>query len=128
MSGATYRVEVRSSGHRVMGSSVEQHKPPVLAVLVGKKIARTQASGEEVTYERIRQESLEADIVVLIFERHGGKWRDIAVERLGLGPYRVNEILAQNFGYAISPCVNADEQRRFLKILGLAIDKQVVGG
>ncbi len=130
MCGTEYEVVVTSPTHKWMGSSLERHQPPLLAVLVGKKVEHADASkkesGQEV-YRRIQRQSIEEDLVVLFFEQDGGKWKDVPVEKLGTGPYKVSEALTMNFGNAVRACENADEQRNFLKTIGLAVDSQFIG-
>jgi len=130
MSGTGHDVVVTSPDYKWMGSSLEQRQPPLLAVLVGKNIKHPAGppneSGQEI-YRRIQRQSIEEDVVVLFFEQQGGKWKDVSVEKLGTGPYRVSGALAINFGNAVRACETADEQRTFLKNIGLAVDNQLIG-
>ena len=130
MSGTGHDVVVTSPDHKWMGSSLQRQQPPLLAVLVGKNIKHAEApkgeSGQEI-YRRIQRQSIEEDVVVLLLEQQGGKWRDVSVKKLGTGPYKVSEALTINFGNAVRPCETEDEQRDFLKTIGLAVDNQFIG-
>ncbi len=123
-------IVVTSPGHKYLGSSLERDQPPLLAVLVGKKIelpkAPARESGDQMV-ERIRRESREADIVVLLFEKNSGTWKEVSVDKLGTGPYKASEALTSNFFNAVRGCETDEEQAGFLASLGLAIDEQFIG-
>ncbi len=123
-------VTVTSPHHIWMGSCLERRSPPLLTVLVGKKIEEETApedGADDDVVERIRRRSRKQDIVVLFFEQNDGVWKDIPVERQGIGPYKVSELLTINFFNAVRGCKTAEEQKELLKVLGLAIDDEFVG-
>lgn len=129
MSTDSPRVIVTSPQHQWLGSSLEQQRPAVLAILVGKQVTRKTSSprpNEDIA-SQIRRESREQDIVVLFFENSNGGWKDVPVEKIGTAPYQVSGVLTSNFFHMVRDCKDNNEQAEYLKTIGLAIDEQFVG-
>lgn len=120
-------VVITSPKHSHLGSESGPDKT-LLMVLVGNKIDERVADKKgPVDIKALMRECADLNATAIFFRRTEGGWIPVSPREHGTEPYFVSPVMSANFFNLVHGCEDDQEQDRYLRAIGLAINGAFVG-